>query len=770
MLPTFLHSARLGRAARLVVVLLAVVASSAAAQRVESISESLVRAVMPGADRFSDAAGDPPVLTAYTTGADGSESLYGYVFLTSDVPPEQFGYSGPIEALVGLRPDGSITGVRVIDYMESYMNSMGDFLRTPGFQEQFAGKHLGDPFQLWGDIEGISRVSISVRALSRGVRDSARRVAATYGGAPDVAMTTEIVDPVGLSWFELRQRGFVQRIEVTEPGEGSAGISLGWIANDRLGQYFYGEQLYERALGAAERRGGAENLLLYAVDGSRLRLFRQQGWSLEQDGVSHPIESGNVVSLGLPSGGIVSGEATMVGIILLGGEVDMARPVDFVYDLGDLGTHRIAYLSEEARVAAAEAAAAAERAAAEEAAEEAPAAGAAEGGAPAGADSDSSAGSEGAGNAGPGAAGGSAGNPGASDGVSGGGEASGAGADPAGNAGAAPDSPSGSDATAAPGAANASGSAVAEGSTADPSASAGQQEPPFDFVLTENESVFQRLVDGASWSRVAFMAFVLLLASLAFALKNEGLRWVALAVTLFGLGFMDGGFLSVSHITSGIWAGVGVYLRDLPLLMIVVFTLVTTLIWGRVFCGFLCPFGALQDLIEKVVPAGWQRPLPQAVHDKAVWIKYGVLAAVVVPPLLGSRVSIYQYVEPFGTVFFLSRDGLLWAIAGAFLVASVFVPRFYCRYACPLGASLGVLSLVSLRRIPRVEQCTLCKVCEQRCPTGAIRGPDVDFKECVRCNECEILLRERRGVCAHDMDTIRPRLVQIRRSEGVTGD
>ncbi len=134
---------------------------------------------------------------------------------------------------------------------------------------------------------------------------------------------------------------------------------------------------------------------------------------------------------------------------------------------------------------------------------------------------------------------------------------------------------------------------------------------------------------------------------------------------------------------------------------------------------------------------------------------------MVVPPLLGSRASVYQYVEPFGTVFFLSPSVLLWVIAGAVLVASAVVPRFYCRYACPLGASLGLLSFLSFRRIARVPQCDVCKVCEQRCPTGAIRGPEIDFPECVRCNVCEVQLREKAGVCRHDMDEVRSRLVDI---------
>lgn len=715
--------------------------SEAAAQRVGAIPESLVREVMPEAVRFSRPAGDPPVITAYDAPEGGD--VVGFVFLTSDLPPEQYGYSGPIEALVGMRPDGTLTGMRVTDYIESYRGSMGDFLRTPGFQEQYTGKHIRDPFQLWGDIEGISRVSISVRALSRGVRDSARRVAAAYGGAPDAAIVEEIVDPVGLSWFDLRQRGFVERFEVTEPGEGSAGISLAWISNDRLGEYFFGSQLYERAQRSAERRGGAENLLLYAIDGSRLRLFRQEGWSIEQDGTITPIESANVVSMGLPSGGIVSGEATMVGLMLVGSEVDMARPFTFQYDLGDLGTHTVEYVSQEARIVAAE-----ERAAEELAAAEAAAVAEREAAAAAAAEAESSAGgAEGSG----------------ADGEATGAEVG----DEVGTAvESAVSSIEGGAATSADGDPTVTPGGGADSDTAPDGVEAS--EPPggqeLDFVLTEDESFLERTLSGTSWGRVALMLVVVGLGLAAFFTKSPPLRWVALTVTLFGLGFADGGFLSVSHITSGIWAGAGVYLRDLPLLILVVVTLTTTLLWGRVFCGFLCPFGALQDFIEKVVPRGWQKPLPSAVHDRAVWVKYGLLAVILIPAIAGNRTSLYQYFEPFGTVFFQSPSVLLWSIALLFLGASVVIPRFYCRYACPLGASLGILSVLSLRRIERVEQCDHCKVCEQRCPTGAIRGPDIDFKECVRCNECEVLLIEKAGVCQHDMATIRPRLVQLKTS------
>jgi polyferredoxin len=224
---------------------------------------------------------------------------------------------------------------------------------------------------------------------------------------------------------------------------------------------------------------------------------------------------------------------------------------------------------------------------------------------------------------------------------------------------------------------------------------------------------------------------------------------------------MDGGFLSVSHITSGIWVGANVYLSDLPLLIIVGFTLVTTLIWGRVFCGYLCPFGALQDFLEWIVPKRFQRRVPAGVHERGLKVKYVVLALILIPAIAGSHVSLYQYFEPFGTVFFRSSSLVLWSIAGTLLLASAVVPRFYCRYVCPLGAALALTSVISLRRIGRVEQCDHCKVCEQHCPTGAINGPDIDFKECVRCNDCEIKLIERAGVCRHELDEYVPRLIPL---------
>ena len=695
------------RIALLAALLLPVLPGDLTAQNVDHVSQSLLQQVMPEADRFSPAGGDPVVKEAYR-----GEDLIGYVFLTSDLPPERYGYSGPIEALVGMTLDGTLTGARVTDYRESYMQSRGDFLRTPGFQEQYAGKYIAEAFHVGRDIDGISGVSISVRAFSRGVRDTARRVASAYSDA--VPPTGPVADVENLSWFEMRRRGVVERMDVTK-GEGSAAILIAHISSDRVGEHLLGEDLYEQALQAVERRGGSDHLMLYGV-GGRLRLFVREGWSIEQGGDTIAIPPRNIVLLGLPRAGRVYGEATLVGIMMIDDTVDIAKPFSFLYDLGpEFGSYSLEYTTQEARIVMVEDAAAAEAAAAE--AEEAAAQDAA---APAA------------------VAGTATGEPGRLD------------------------EPEPVEEAVTPAVSLPPETPAADSPAVDArSASAGQLEQ-LDFTLIQEETLLERMLSSASWTRVGLVVLVLAFGTAAFFTKATALRWISLGVTFVVLGFVDGGFLSVSHITSGIWVGPSVFLADLPLLLMVVFTVVTTLVWGRVFCGFLCPFGALQDFLDRIVPKRWQRTPSKRAHEAGLKAKYGVLAIIVIPALAGSQASLYQYFEPFGTVFSLSPSVLLWTIAGAAIVASAIVPRFYCRYACPLGAALAIGSLISLRRIRRVEHCDHCKVCEHKCPTGAIEGPEIDFKECVRCNVCEVQLIEKTGVCRHDMEEIRPRLVHLK--------
>lgn len=184
---------------------------------------------------------------------------------------------------------------------------------------------------------------------------------------------------------------------------------------------------------------------------------------------------------------------------------------------------------------------------------------------------------------------------------------------------------------------------------------------------------------------------------------------------------------------------------------------------GPYLLFLIVPFGALQDFISRFRPKKWQLKVPQKVHDNAIYIKYAILALIVVTAVVNPALSIFQYFEPFGTLFFFSPSAVLWAILLLIVAGCFLVERFYCRYVCPLGAALGVVSLVSPLRIKRVEQCTMCKVCEHACPTGAIRGEKIDFKECVRCDICDTKLINLAGTCRHSIDEIKRRKHHISR-------
>jgi len=669
----------------------------------------MLQLVVPQADSFGVKAGRPPVFPAFRRDPDGGAAeLVGYAFLTPDVPPERVGYSGPIDALVGLGLDGQVTGVRVVYYYESYMSQMGDFLRTPGFQEQYSGKHINDRFLVHSDIDGISRATVSVRALSRGVRDAARRVAAEYlSRAPP---SSDVVDASTLPWFELLNRGVVRSLEVKDGAETVAEIYVAHVDSWATGEHLVGPSALGMTRRAVESRDGQAHVMVYGVDGSNVMVFQRVGWSVAQGPDTFALASGAVFPFGLAGAGVMEDEMPTLGAIILPGALDMERPFTLSLDLPpELGRVATDYTPLAARAAppAPEPGPAPEPASPEpeldaEPAPEPPASDRSDPEVPA--------------------------------------------PDPEPVGAPAPEE------SAVP--VDTDTVAVAAGSDT-------TVEPALDFSLSEEETALEHTLAGISWGRTGATAALLLLVSIAFVLKHTGLRWATLAITLGYLGFVDGGFLSVSHITSGMWVGASAFVSDVPLGLIAGFTVVTTLVFGRVFCGFLCPFGALQDFLSRFVPRRLQRRVPEAVHRPALWIKYGVLVVVLTPALLGSHVSLYQYFEPFGTVFFQSPSLVLWGIALTFVAASAVVPRFYCRYACPLGAALALGSTVALKRIGRVEHCTHCKVCENQCPTGAIRGADIDFKECVRCNRCETNLVDEVGVCRHDMDRVRPRLVQL---------
>ncbi|NQU21397.1 MAG: 4Fe-4S binding protein [Candidatus Nealsonbacteria bacterium] len=161
----------------------------------------------------------------------------------------------------------------------------------------------------------------------------------------------------------------------------------------------------------------------------------------------------------------------------------------------------------------------------------------------------------------------------------------------------------------------------------------------------------------------------------------------------------------------------------IPTVVVAMFVLplVFTLFFGRTFCAAVCPLGAVQEVVA-VRPV----KVPAWLDQTLGLLAYVYLGLAVVMATTGESFLICRY-DPFVALFRLGGSFNMLVFGGCFLVVGVFVGRPYCRYLCPYGAILGLLSKVSKWhvKIPP-EECIQCRLCEDACPYGAIREPTVD--------------------------------------------
>lgn len=254
------------------------------------------------------------------------------------------------------------------------------------------------------------------------------------------------------------------------------------------------------------------------------------------------------------------------------------------------------------------------------------------------------------------------------------------------------------------------------------------------------------LLSDQALDLVLLLAFLALVVA-GFSRKSVALKYVTLAASVVYLGFFKSQLLSIVNLFGLVAWTLPVFQYSLAWYLFAGFALVSTILWGRLYCGRICAFGALTQLIDRVVPARLRYEVPRRFEARAAWIKYGILGAVLLYFVLTHDSSIYRYVEPFW-MFGGQASAGMWAALGVLLVATVFVRNLYCRFLCPLGAFLGILSSLTVFRIKRWSECQTCRICEKACEWGAIRGPKILMTECVRCDDCERLYMDTRK-CPH---------------------
>jgi polyferredoxin len=246
---------------------------------------------------------------------------------------------------------------------------------------------------------------------------------------------------------------------------------------------------------------------------------------------------------------------------------------------------------------------------------------------------------------------------------------------------------------------------------------------------------------------LALVSAFLVLAWVSFHRKSVALKYVTLALAVGYLGFAKSYLISIVNVFGLVDWDFPVFKYNLAWYLFAVFTVVSTVLWGRFYCGRVCAFGALTQLMDATLPRSWRVDVPKAVERRAAWIKFGLLGAVMAYFVVTRDMNVYRYVEPFW-MFGLFGTPALWTGIGVLLVATVFVRNLYCRFLCPVGATLGLLSYLTVFRIKRWSECNTCKICQKACEWGAIEGPKILVTECVRCDDCERIYADH-ATCPH---------------------
>ena len=204
-------------------------------------------------------------------------------------------------------------------------------------------------------------------------------------------------------------------------------------------------------------------------------------------------------------------------------------------------------------------------------------------------------------------------------------------------------------------------------------------------------------------------------------------------------------FGGVESIIGLITAGTLVPKLQLSTLVISALVLILTLVFGSVFCSFVCPLGTIQEWVgklgKKIFKRRYNTFVPQKLHNILKYLRYVVLILTIMLTFNAGRL-IFADVDPYYAMYHFFTDevtiGSL-VVLGVVLIGSLFIERPWCKYACPYGAVLGLVSKISIFKIKRkTSACNNCTLCDRNCPMNIeiSKKKTINDSLCIKCMDC----------------------------------
>jgi polyferredoxin len=237
------------------------------------------------------------------------------------------------------------------------------------------------------------------------------------------------------------------------------------------------------------------------------------------------------------------------------------------------------------------------------------------------------------------------------------------------------------------------------------------------------------------WLDVGVLALLLLLGcALLFYRKARPWTVCLMLLSLLTLGFLRFGCVcpvgAIGNIAAGLSRFNAVSLSIFTVLFFLL-PLLCALVFGRVFCGTVCPFGVIQDLLARKTIS-----VPRIIDRILGLGNYVVLGIVIYSAVRAAGLPLCKY-DPFIAILRRSGSTQQWLLASGILVLSVFIARPFCRWICPYAVLLHWLSKIAVfRRYIAVDTCISCGKCQKVCPNNSIAVPEINNGTCIACNRC----------------------------------